>query len=452
MTDNPSEEQNENQIENKYSVNRRDGLNITRRSVLKTAGATGAVMSGIGALTGGAAAAPGDFLGGVELPGHSSGVGITFDGQYVYTMDGLSSTVLQIYEPPAGGDGTATVVSEKNVVDGSGNSVTLSAVEWDSSRNQLWGAYANAVYLVDIGDPADGSQDAVATFQFAPDAGGFSLIDGLAYDGRDDTLWYSPDVNTTVTHFQPDGTVIGTVQPKNADGNNIGVSGVAVGTDHNGRPTLYVGKHGPEQILRVYADDGAFINEFATTGFRIEDLACDPVTYAPNEAILTKDAYDNKYVAFEVEAGTCPIAGEEPCPAESTRLLAGQHIEIGSVTVEEDEDSLHVTYTTTGDWYMSETHLHVAEDCDDIPQTRSGNPQVGNFQFSDTHDPAVQEYTIEVPLDADLESGDELCVAAHADVQKIVDDEVIQEETAWGEGDRFTDQGNWAMHFDYEVC
>jgi hypothetical protein len=148
------------------------------------------------------------------------------------------------------------------------------------------------------------------------------------------------------------------------------------------------------------------------------------------------------------------------CPLQDTPLLADQDIDVGSVTVEQTEEggSLFVTYTTTGDWYMTETHLHVAEDCDDIPQTGSGNPKIGQFEFSDTHDPAVQEHTIEVPLDGDWEPGDDLCIAAHADVFKdmndngVFDPDVDREETAWGEGDEFTEQGSWAMHFDYEVC
>ena len=38
-------------------------------------------------------------------------------------------------------------------------------------------------------------------------------------------------------------------------------------------------------------------------------MTCDPITYAPKEAILAKDAYSSLYEAFEVETGTCPIAG-----------------------------------------------------------------------------------------------------------------------------------------------
>lgn len=169
----------------------------------------------------------------------------------------------------------------------------------------------------------------------------------------------------------------------------------------------------------------------------------------------TSDRILDSWVLLE---GNSLTIGEPECPATATRLLAGQDVDVGTVLAVEDEDSLNVTYTTTGDWYMSKTQLHVAEDCDDIPQTGSGNPKVGRFELSATHDPPVQEYTFEVPLDSAWESGDTLCIAAHADVFQDKNDngtfesDVDREETAWGEGDRFTERGNWAMHFDYEVC
>lgn len=148
------------------------------------------------------------------------------------------------------------------------------------------------------------------------------------------------------------------------------------------------------------------------------------------------------------------------CAVQDTTLVAGQTVDAGTVTVEQvaPGDPLLVTYTTTGDWYMTETHLHVAEDCGGVPQTGSGNPKVGRFEFTTTHAPAVQEYTVEVPLDATWASADTLCVAAHAAVFQDANDngtfesDVDRAETAWGEGERFTERGNWAMHFEYEVC
>jgi uncharacterized repeat protein (TIGR01451 family) len=263
-------------------------------------------------LSGAALAAPGDLLGTVTLPGNGScSVAGTFDGTHYMTMSGCPSATLQVYEAPAGGNGAATLVSNKSIVDSAGTPVSISALAWDPSRGMVWGAYADQVWLIDIGNPVV-SANALATVQFNPGVGGLSLVDGLAYDGSDDTLYYSPDVDCSVHHFSlgtggnpPLGTLLNTVTPKNALGvSDCSVSGVTVGS----RNTLYIGRDGDAEIRRVDKTTGDFISQFATTAGRVEDLTCDPVTYAPKEAVLAKDAFNALYEAFEVEVGTCPLS------------------------------------------------------------------------------------------------------------------------------------------------
>ena len=147
-----------------------------------------------------------------------------------------------------------------------------------------------------------------------------------------------------------------------------------------------------------------------------------------------------------------------PCSDTVVDLIAGQNEVIGTVTVTNDDDEITVTYSLAGDWYMTESHLHIASDCGDIPQTGSGNPKVGRFEFSDHYDPATQEDTYVASLDAQgFEPGDLVCIAAHAAVFEDEDDDGVydageREETAWGDGTRFTERGNWAMHLEYEIC
>ncbi len=101
----------------------------------------------------------------------------------------------------------------------------------------------------------------------------------------------------------------------------------------------------------------------------------------------------------------------------STPLIAGQHIDVGDVSVWNDGTNLHVTYTTTDGWYMTETHLAVADGLGGIPQTKTENPIPGKFAYSENHDPAVQTYTYTIPLSWD--PGNDLYVAAHAVVEKV---------------------------------
>lgn len=137
-------------------------------------------------------------------------------------------------------------------------------------------------------------------------------------------------------------------------------------------------------------------------------------------------------------------------------LLAGQTIASGTVTVSNDENTTCITYETSGDWVILETHLHIADSKEGIPQTRKGNPKVGNFDYGDTFSQGVTsaEYCFNTQdLLADIGSSDECFVlAAHAVVARVDNDgNVIQTETAWGNGDRFTDKGSWATLFDYCV-
>lgn len=267
-----------------------------------------------------AIAAPGDLLATVTLPGNGSSVsGATIPGGpsgvvYIAPRAFFTST-WDIYDPPAGfGPQVAALLATKTFVDAANNPVAVSCGTWDPTRDVLWVATAGIpgpVYSVDLGDLTV-SGNALATFEFNSNVGGISLCDGIAYDPERDTLWISPDVNQSVYEydlggsFTGFGTQIRAVSPQNAAGQADGlVSGVTVGTNN----TLYIGRNGAQEVRRVDKDTGAFISQFAQTVGRAEDLSCDPVTYAPLEAILAKEAYTGLYEAFEVETDTCPLPG-----------------------------------------------------------------------------------------------------------------------------------------------
>lgn len=129
-------------------------------------------------------------------------------------------------------------------------------------------------------------------------------------------------------------------------------------------------------------------------------------------------------------------------------FLAGQHINVGSITVGNDKDNLYVIYKTTGDWYMNQTHLYVGS-LEGLPKNKSGNPIPGQFPYKTTHTPRVQEFTYEIPLSSLTPC---FVVAAHAEVVKLDGSgNVIQSETGWGNGTPINPKGNWGTYFDYCV-
>jgi hypothetical protein len=127
-----------------------------------------------------------------------------------------------------------------------------------------------------------------------------------------------------------------------------------------------------------------------------------------------------------------------------TELWAGRDSNpVGIVTVDIVGNNLHVTYRTTGDWYLVETNLAVTNAFEDIPQTKTGNPKIGHFPYKTDHDPMVTEFTYSVPLGSGTHY-----IAAHA-VVYCASDGVY--ETAWGQGPTHQPfPGNsWALYFTY---
>ena len=62
---------------------------------------------------------------------------------------------------------------------------------------------------------------------------------------------------------------------------------------------------------------------------------------------------------------------------------------------------------------MSESHLHVATSLEGIPQTPSGNPIPGQFDYGEEYDPSVNVYTYNMPWNQSWNDLD-LYIAAHA--------------------------------------
>lgn len=135
---------------------------------------------------------------------------------------------------------------------------------------------------------------------------------------------------------------------------------------------------------------------------------------------------------------TTGICGE---PAVFT-LWGGKTIEVGTVTVSNDETNLYVTYQTTGGWYLTEVQLYVL----DYEPTERLTP--GQAPYKGENLGNITSYTFVVSLD--VECGTTLWLQAHASVVKIVDGVVVQGETAYG-GDIKDPQGSWYGNIMYVV-
>jgi len=169
---------------------------------------------------------------------------------------------------------------------------TLYSLSWDAGRTKLWACAGGQVYLLD-------KDSGASTFMFNGEC-----FDGLAYDATDDTLYMSFDANCPIYHRRAsDGGLIRTISC------TIPNSGIVVGNPD----LLYLGGNGDSNIYK-YNKGGDQLGVFAHPGGRVEDLTCDPDTFAGKHAIWSKDAYDNTVTAFEVDLGTCFAGGGVPPP------------------------------------------------------------------------------------------------------------------------------------------
>jgi hypothetical protein len=193
--------------------------------------------------------------------------------------------------------------------------------------------------------------------------------------------------------------------------------------------------------IGTYADDDPDLDadEIVTLTFDIksrisgDDLEID----VDGEAIVEYSDKDGNFIgAVDIPQATINV---HPFV---TDLIAGggnpkSAIDVGDVIIWNDEEFLYITYVTTDDWYITETHLHVADELAGIPQTKKFNPIPGHFDYKDYHD-SVQTYTYAIPWTWD--PGTTLYIAAHAALSCG--------ETAWGDGPGFEGK-NWATYIVY---
>jgi len=141
-------------------------------------------------------------------------------------------------------------------------------------------------------------------------------------------------------------------------------------------------------------------------------------------------------------------------------LAAGKKIDAGNLCVEILDDILYVTYVTTGEWELVETHLFVGPDLESIPRNRKGNPKVGHYPYHSGDITGSVNYSHVIPLSElggvdyyDTLCGETYLVSAHSKVRRPDGYGGYKTQTAWAVGTRLVEKGNWAMYFNIQfIC
>lgn len=145
-----------------------------------------------------------------------------------------------------------------------------------------------------------------------------------------------------------------------------------------------------------------------------------------------------------------------------TDFLAGQKIKAGTISIWNDYDNVYVKFATKDGWQIRRTHLFIGPkdillDPANGYVNKNGSPKNGHFPYGEYFDPFVTEWVFSLPLtelyamfglDFDMEVDVCPVIAAHAEVLKQKADGTWQEETAWGNGNKFVKKGNWSMYVE----
>lgn len=175
-------------------------------------------------------------------------------------------------------------------------------------------------------------------------------------------------------------------------------------------------------------------------------IALSAIIFSCQKEVKTNTDSPSVYATFNIPAGYSVPECVQPV---ETALLAGQSINVGTVTVWNDENNVYVNYVMSGDYKLKKTHLYVG-DCSAIPVNNSGNPRIGQYPYQTTHGTTgVSSYLYTIPKSSLPASGC-LCVSSHAEVVAYnASGQIVFSQTGWGQGQQIVDGGSWAMKFGY---
>ena len=132
-------------------------------------------------------------------------------------------------------------------------------------------------------------------------------------------------------------------------------------------------------------------------------------------------------------------------PSYSTDLMVRNTYDTGDVNVYFDDQTAYFEYKSSGNWRVRKIQLYVG-DYELVPTTTTGNAVPERFPIKSSYINGTESVVYAVAKSALPQC---FTVSARADVYRPGLNLGIQNETAWGYGDRFTSR-DWSMYFN--VC
>jgi hypothetical protein len=279
-----------------------------------------------------AGAAVGDVRADIAA-GAPGGASVAFDGQNLYYTD-RNGVVLHSMSS------TGAARPDVPIVGAAG----LNALTYDVTHDFFWAVDSTGLTIYQL------TRDGLAWPQFvlvpALDLPGLcdvptgcsTVVSGLAYDAKTDSLWYAPQSSQRVYHLTTAGQLIGYFDTNETSGSLFpdcltnGVTGLAAGAD-----SVYVAAGDCTKGFRYAKSDTQTATKLST--FRAPggsgDVECDNVTF-PATVVWVRSVADGHLRAVEVTPGTCVFGGGVALD-NSARWMTGA----GEGRSQEDQPVLH---------------------------------------------------------------------------------------------------------------
>ncbi|MDQ3803038.1 MAG: hypothetical protein M3416_04185 [Acidobacteriota bacterium] len=244
------------------------------------------------------------------------GRGIAFDGTHLYISD---ATIQNVHKITTGGALVATFSV----------GVPVAGMTWDPDQQVLWVAAYDSTGKIWAIDPNTGNTVPNTLFNVSSvPAAPLMGIDGLQYDPRDQTFWFSDDLSFTVYHVTKTGALLGSIS-LSAVPNHEEHTGIAFDGCHLWLARLIHSGTNGSRFEKV-TDAGVVISEF-TVGipfYGSEEIEVDAVTFAPDVVLWSHgygDAAD-RVRAWSIGRATTTTATDSNGAYSFTGLPSGAYV------------------------------------------------------------------------------------------------------------------------------
>jgi hypothetical protein len=343
-----------------------------------------------------ASAAPGDEVARISVTSATfcpsgNSYGVAFDGTSLLLSCAESNEILRVNPDTGAEQGTILITGLPPAAPPG-----FGAISWDPTTGQLWLGTAQDPAPKVYSAPLD---TGVAAFRFAftPSGSETQLIEGLAYDRNDGTVWLSPNVfeavEDTVYNFTQTGQEIDRFMPRFG----CGVSGIEIASserrtfDSLNNPTsdnpdyLFLSEPCDPGQIYLSSSRGTSITGWASVNAGLEDLECG--RHFALDVLWAKVVPPGlDLIAFEVDPDQCHTATPTPTLTSTSTTTTTPTTTVTITVTATPTETATTTSTPTGTSTAAATTTRTATAVTTKTKTATATPERCKPSDRDDHD------------------------------------------------------------------